>query len=558
VLLVWVFCYSYSSTAQAEVNQYGVDCSLTPWMSSCGDEWKTQDGMTEYSISDDGNVQVPIPFDFPYGYDGRTFTNSWMFSNGVVGFMSPTGSFCCNGIDVANGDWSNYTGLPYFSFSIAALWTDLINLNVDIDGDGIKDSGFFTQEVDTDNDGQVDTLRYLWRNISEFYNRDTANTFGAQIDVNGGIEIHHFDIDVRNHSVTVGVFGDPRDSSQIRQFEYYSYNEQFVNDTYTLYTFDITQACQANPLLSPECPGYADAYAEVVYQQNCAANSLYDAGCPGYEQVYYDTYIAPIQEQQANEAAGVEDETDTTTADAGGIDSDELLVSDPVESITNVEVTGDAFVDQILRDGASTDTVENTIPEVIPEMPDTMEDMNTDVAVDTDMDMEEPVEEEILVAELEEMTEELDNEEVNEPQPEETSEETTEEVNDEVNEIESDTDTEQEIEKKTSGKSDVEKKKSKREKIKEIAKKKAIELAERMSEAATFEAQQAVQLQVLKMIGFNPDFSAYQNVQMNQIDFYADTQLPDTKIPNSKFGLRNGLAQQLLWDKMVDEQYNKK
>lgn len=162
----------YSTT---EVNQYGVDCSLTPWMSSCGDDWKTQEGMTEYSISDDGNVQVPIPFDFPYGYDGRTFTNSWMFSNGVVGFMSPTGSFCCNGIDVANGDWSNYTGLPYFSFSIAALWTDLINLNVDIDGDGIKDSGFFTQEVDTDNDGQVDTLRYLWRNISEYYNRDTAN-----------------------------------------------------------------------------------------------------------------------------------------------------------------------------------------------------------------------------------------------------------------------------------------------------------------------------------------------------------------------------------------------
>ena len=580
--MLWVFCYSYSSTAQAEVNQYGVDCSLTPWMSSCGDEWKTQEGMTEYSISDDGNVQVPIPFDFPYGYDGRTFTNSWMFSNGVVGFMSPTGSFCCNGIDVANGDWSNYTGLPYFSFSIAALWTDLINLNVDIDGDGIKDSGFFTQEVDTDNDGQVDTLRYLWRNISEFYNRDTANTFGAQIDVNGGIEIHHFDIDVRNHSVTVGVFGDPRDSSQIRQFKYtYSYNEQFVNDTYTLYTFDITQACQANPLLSPECPGYADAYAEVVYQQNCAANplydsgcvgyeaayysqqctlsALYDAGCPGYEQAYYDTYIAPIQEQQANEAAGVEDETDTTTANAGGIDSDDLLVSDPVESITNVEVTGDAFVDQILRDGASTDTVEITIPEVIPEMPDTTEDVNIEVAVDVD----EPVEEETLMAELEITDEEIESDtredtETTDENSEELDTAQNEESSEEANETNSDADKEEEVEKKTSGKSDAEKQKSKREKVKEIAKKKAIELAEKMSEAATFEAQQAVQLQVLKMIGFNPDFSAYQNVQMNQIDFYADTQLPDTKIPNSKFGLRNGLAQQLLWDKMVEEQYNKK
>ena len=285
--MVWVFCYSYSNIAQAEVNQYGVDCSVTPWMSSCGNEWKTQDGMTEYTIGDDSNKNVPLPFNFPYQYGSQTFTNSWIFSNGVVGFMSPTGSFCCNGLDVVNGDWSNYTGLPYFSFSIAALWTDLRDYNVDVDGDGLDDTGFFTQEVDTNNDGQVDTLRYLWRNISEYGRPDNVNTFGTEINSSGDIEIHHFDINITNHAVTVGVFGDPRESDQIRQFEYYSYNEQYVNDTYTMYTFDITQACQANPLLSPECPGYADAYAEVVYQQNCAANPLYDSGCVGYEAAYY-------------------------------------------------------------------------------------------------------------------------------------------------------------------------------------------------------------------------------------------------------------------------------
>ena len=132
-------------------------------MSSCGDDWTTQDGMNEYNISDDGRVEIDLPFTFPF--QGNNYVKSWMYSNGVVGFMSNSAHFCCNGIDVANGDFTNYTGLPYFSYSIAALWTDLRDYNVDVDGDGVNDTGFFTQEVDTNNNGQTDTLRYLWRNI---------------------------------------------------------------------------------------------------------------------------------------------------------------------------------------------------------------------------------------------------------------------------------------------------------------------------------------------------------------------------------------------------------
>ena len=100
-----------------------------------------------------------------------------------------------------------------------------------------------------------------------------------------------------------------------------------------------------------------------------------------------------------------------------------------------------------------------------------------------------------------------------------------------------------------------EKKESKRKKLKEIAAKRASQLANQMSEAATLEAQQAVQLQVLRLIGFNPDFSAYRDVSLTEPSFYADEQLPDAKIPNSRRGLRNGLAQQILHEKMVDMQY---
>lgn len=46
------------------------------------------------------------------------------------------------------------------------------------------------------------------------------------------------------------------------------------------YSVDI---CAANPLSSPDCPGYADAYK----QQQCSANPLFDVSCPGYEQANF-------------------------------------------------------------------------------------------------------------------------------------------------------------------------------------------------------------------------------------------------------------------------------
>ena len=46
------------------------------------------------------------------------------------------------------------------------------------------------------------------------------------------------------------------------------------------YTPDI---CVSNPLYSPSCTGYAQAF----YNQQCTNNPLYDSGCPGYQQAYF-------------------------------------------------------------------------------------------------------------------------------------------------------------------------------------------------------------------------------------------------------------------------------
>lgn len=58
------------------------------------------------------------------------------------------------------------------------------------------------------------------------------------------------------------------------------YGPQVKNASMSInYTFD---SCSSNPLSSPSCPGYAEAYKT----QQCTANPLYDASCPGYAAAY--------------------------------------------------------------------------------------------------------------------------------------------------------------------------------------------------------------------------------------------------------------------------------
>ena len=102
-----------------------------------------------------------------------------------------------------------------------------------------------------------------------------------------------------------------------------------------------------------------------------------------------------------------------------------------------------------------------------------------------------------------------------------------------------------------------ENKESRKEKIKKMVAEKAKNLANDMATAATIEDQQKIQAQVLALIGFNPDFGTYAGNVIPQNAFYQVEQMPDTNIPKNSRGLRNGLAQQLLHEKMVDMQYNR-
>jgi hypothetical protein len=97
-----------------------------------------------------------------------------------------------------------------------------------------------------------------------------------------------------------------------------------------------------------------------------------------------------------------------------------------------------------------------------------------------------------------------------------------------------------------------------RKKLKEIAEREARDLANEMGKAATAEQQMATQARVMSLISYVPGFGSYAQKGIPQpTSYYSDESIYEGRtIPDSNFGARNGLAQEILHERMVDMQYN--
>ena len=211
----------------------------------------------EHRISDDGYARVPLQFAFPYY--GRVFTESYMFSNGVVGFLNPDyNSWCCTGFDLRTNN-----GTP-FNFAIMPLQTDLLNYQ-----------GRFLTE------GTPHYQRYVWENISEFGVPGNLNTFGVEIRPSGYIGMHYEKVNISpGRPVTIGMTGN----TALGEYTQYYHGPGFSSVENVAYITQSTGSlCGIDPLSSPSCPGYQAAYLI----QQCGINPLYDSSCPGYTEAYY-------------------------------------------------------------------------------------------------------------------------------------------------------------------------------------------------------------------------------------------------------------------------------
>jgi hypothetical protein len=95
-----------------------------------------------------------------------------------------------------------------------------------------------------------------------------------------------------------------------------------------------------------------------------------------------------------------------------------------------------------------------------------------------------------------------------------------------------------------------------RERLKELVEQKANEVAESTTEAEDMDAQAQAQMEQLALMNYVPGFDTYQTTIPG--GYYPDAEFyKPQQLPNSRKGLRNGLAQQILHEQMVRMQYER-
>ena len=468
-----------------------LSCSLSSW---------SDPEIIEHQIADDGWVEVPLDFTFPFY--GNSYVTSFMFSNGVVGFLDPldvpgTGyvhdGLCCSGQDFSSGA----TGVR-FNYTIMPWHTDLIDTGI---------GRFYTQ-------GDETFQKYMWENLSEYYDRNTSNTFDLTIYPMGNIDVNYEQVHIKNHAVTVGVVGD----LSVGEYEQWFYNHPTNGAIFWNSQVDTPveiengeSICNVIPDSHISCLYYPEVYADNVYNQQCQLDPLYDYGCDGFSDAYIEEYVE--EEVEVWEEEPVEQVF--------------VIEEPPVFEVINIEP---------LEDYTLTAT---TLEEALPEMEDLFEEIA----------QEELIEE--IEAELEEFLEpeeeELDEQEQEEEpvQEEQATEEPQQEEIVEVAVVEEPV----LVEKK--------KENSKKKKMREIISNKLKNLATEMGKAVSLEEQQKLQSLVLALLNYNAGFSNYSYSLVDGV-FYEDRGIYlDKDIPDNKRGLRNGLANEILHKKLMDLQWQK-
>ena len=478
-----------------------LSCSLSSW---------SDPEIIEHQIADDGWVEVPLDFTFPFY--GNSYVTSFMFSNGVVGFLDPldvpgTGivydGLCCHGQDL-----SSFTGVR-FNYTIMPWNTDLIDTGV---------GKFYTQ-------GDETFQKYMWENLSEYYDRNTSNSFDLTIYPMGNIEVNYEQVHIKNHAVTVGVVGD----LSAGEYEQWFYNAP--NQNGAIY-WDSQQAdpveiangesvCSVVPDSHISCLYYPQVYADNVYNQQCALDPLYDYGCDGWSDAYIDEYVEPEEpevweEEEEFEEIFVIEEPPVF----------EIIDIQPLENFTPA-----------------------TIEEALVEIETVFEELAQEELIEElEAELEEFLEPEVEEEPIEETTEEELDEQEQEEEPVQ-EEQTTEEPQQE--EIEVEVVEEPKL-------VETKKKASKKQKMREIISNKLKNLAVEMGEAASLEEQQKLQALILTLLNFNAGFNSYNTQLLVDGIFYEDKGIYlDKDIPDNKRGLRNGLANEILHNKLMDLQWQK-
>ena len=283
--------------------------------------------------------------------------------------------------------------------------------------------------------------------------------------------------------------------------------------------------CTLDAAYDASCPGYADAYAQNLFDQQCAQNPQYDSSCPGYVQI--TSQPVSIVEQATSTGNSVVDAV---------IAVPEPLIIEPLE------------IEPIVVNIPTIDPI--IVETVIIETPVNIAEVNLaqslEIEIEAELEAEivqEPIIEEIISEEPEEDTTEIledtqSEEDDTSEKPKEKGDEDAEDNDEKSEENESTGDDEEETEgdvesqeetdedkeestETTESSEEVEKpkeevqkkrvlkKSEKNKRMRELVAEKVLEATKELEEATTLEQQKKLQETIIALIAFVPDFKDY-------------------------------------------------
>lgn len=322
------------------------------------------------------------------------------------------------------------------------------------------------------------------------------------------------------------------------------------------------QQCQQNPLFDPSCPGYSTANQTLIcsqnpasdpscpdyYVANCEADPLWDPGCTGYAQAYFDQQCE-LDAQYDQQCIGYVDLSD---------DKDVVEIFDPIiEDVLETEYKEEDFFTFEFEEKLFEFEYTEEVIEVEPDMgtfdDDFLkleDDIEKEIAQlekeeqqnsDGELNLEDDIENEI--AKLEESTTESD---FDDPTMTEGEQNMEDDIEKEIAKLEEQDSVDESEEVQVSDSADRpdrvervdnkdnERKRvpnpntSRRDKMRMLIAQKAIETTRELETAITLEQQMDIQRRLLALISYVPEFKdEYTTKKINQVNFYPPTPVVD-------------------------------
>ena len=273
------------------------------------------------------------------------------------------------------------------------------------------------------------------------------------------------------------------------------------------------QQCSANPLYATDCPGYAAAYKT----QQCSLSPLYATDCPGYSEAYlnqqcllsslFSTKCEGYKTAYAIKYLVNLDPAVTTAVNSALTTTVEVQRNDPANAVST---TGNSTVDSVVAAPSTTSATSVTSPISV---------INSAPSASTMSAASAPP-----------------------PPPPAASGEQKADAKKTDSAVAS-------VEKKAGGNAAA---------ARSAATEKAKELAKDISRAATMEAQTATQGLLVGLIGYVPGFSAYQNSLVpDALGASVAKQYYKATVDNRSAQRQLSGANEIRWKQIVDSQYNK-